>query len=43
MKSDLDLNHIGVLQRHEIEAPILAPVLEALGQAFGKESALEIT
>ena len=42
-KSDLDLNRIGVLQRREIEARILAPVLEALGQAFGKEAVLEIT
>lgn len=42
MKSDLDLNQIGVLQRREIEARILAPVLEALGQAFGKEAVLNI-
>jgi len=43
MNSDLDLNQIGVLQRREIEARILAPVLEALGQAFGKEAVLDIT
>jgi len=42
-KNDLDLNRIGVLQRREIEARILAPVLEALGQAFGKEAVLDIT
>jgi hypothetical protein len=37
------LNEIGVLQRREIEARILAPVLDALGQAFGKDAVLEIT
>ncbi len=43
MNNDTSLNAIGVLQRREIEARILAPVLEALGQAFGKEAVLEIT
>lgn len=43
MSNDVALNEIGVLQRREIEARILAPVLDALGQAFGKEAVLEIT
>src|SRR5579859_1101380 len=43
MDDDASLNEIGVLRRREIEARILAPVLEALGQAFGKEAVLEIT
>ncbi len=42
MKSDVELNRIGVLQRREIEARILAPVLEALGQAYGNDAVLEI-
>lgn len=36
------LNAIGVLTRREIEARILAPLLEALGQEFGLERVLEI-
>ena len=36
------LNDIGVLKRREIEARILAPVLAALGDEFGRESVLEI-
>ena len=43
MNRDTGLNEIGVLQRREIEARILAPVLDALGQAFGKDAVLEIT
>ena len=43
MNRDTSLNEIGVLQRREIEARILAPVLDALGQAFGKDAVLEIT
>lgn len=43
MSGDVVLNEIGVLRRREIEARILAPVLEALGQAFGKEAVFEIT
>jgi predicted hydrocarbon binding protein len=42
MSSDLELNEIGVLKRREIEARILAPVLEALGKKFGKGEVLEI-
>ncbi len=36
------LNAVGVLTRREIEARILAPLLEALGQEFGRERVLEI-
>ena len=36
------LNAIGVLTRREIEARILAPLLEALGNEFGRERVLEI-
>jgi predicted ArsR family transcriptional regulator len=36
------LNAIGVLIRREIEARILAPLLEALAQEFGRERVLEI-
>ena len=37
------LNDIGVLKRREIEARILAPLLEALGEEFGREHVLEVT
>ena len=43
MSSDIELNQIGVHRRREIEARILAPVLDALGKVFGKEAVLEIT
>ncbi len=36
------LNAIGVLTRREIEARILAPMLEALSQEFGRERVLEV-
>jgi hypothetical protein len=36
------LNEIGVLKRREIEARILAPLLEALGAEFGQERVLEV-
>jgi predicted ArsR family transcriptional regulator len=36
------LNAIGVLTRREIEARILVPMLEALGQEFGRERVLEV-
>lgn len=36
------LNEIGVLRRREIEARIVAPLLEALGEEFGRERVLEI-
>lgn len=40
--SDQHLNELGVLTRREIEARILAPVLEALGKEFGRERVLEV-
>jgi predicted hydrocarbon binding protein len=36
------LNEIGVLRRREIEARILAPVISALGEEFGRERVIEI-
>ena len=39
---DVELNTIGVLKRREIEARILAPVVEALGRELGRERVLQI-
>ena len=36
------LNACGVLTRREIEARILAPVIEALGREFGREQVVDI-
>lgn len=36
------LNAVGVLTRREIEARILAPVVDALGREFGRERVIEI-
>ena len=36
------LNELGVLNRREIEARILRPVLEALGAEFGREHVLDV-
>lgn len=36
------LNSVGVLVRREIEARILAPVIEALADRFGREEVLEV-
>ncbi len=36
------LNEIGVLTRREIEARILAPLIDALGEEFGRERVLDI-
>lgn len=36
------LNEIGVLKRREIEARIVGPLLDALGEEFGRERVLEI-
>lgn len=36
------LNEIGVLRRREIEARVLGPVIEALGQEFGRERVIEV-
>lgn len=37
------LNEIGVLKRREIEARILGPLIEKLGNEFGRERVLELT
>jgi hypothetical protein len=37
------LNALGVLTRREIEARILKPLLDALGDEFGQERVLELT
>jgi hypothetical protein len=39
---DIELNEVGVLKRREIEARILAPLVEALGSEFGRERVLQI-
>ena len=39
---DIELNAIGVLKRREIEARLLAPLVEALGREFGRERVLQI-
>ena len=36
------LNEIGVLKRREIEARVLMPVLEALGDEFGRDRVFEV-
>ena len=33
---------IGVLTRREVEARILAPLIDALGEEFGREKVLEV-
>jgi predicted ArsR family transcriptional regulator len=37
-----NLNEIGVLRRREIEARLLAPLLDALGEEFDRQRVLEI-
>ena len=38
-----DLNaKIGVLTRRDVEARILIPVIDALGETFGREAALSV-
>ena len=37
-----DLNAIGVLKRREIEARILAPFIEALGDKFDRQAVLDV-
>jgi hypothetical protein len=39
---DSELNKIGVLKRREIEARILAPLIDALSGEFGREKVLQI-
>lgn len=42
MSSDEELNDIGVLKRREIEARLLAPIVDALGEKFGRQAVLEV-
>ena len=42
MSSDVELNEIGVLKRREIEARLLAPIVDALGDRFGRQEVLEV-
>ncbi len=42
MPRNVDLNDIGVLRRREIEARILAPLVEAFAAEFGRERVLEV-
>jgi hypothetical protein len=42
MSSDEELNEIGVLKRREIEARLLAPIVDALGERFGRQQVLEV-
>jgi L-2-amino-thiazoline-4-carboxylic acid hydrolase len=42
MSSDVELNEIGVLKRREIEARLLAPIVDALGDRFGRPEVLEV-
>ena len=42
MSSDAELNEIGVLRRREIEARILAPIVEALCEKFDRQEILEV-
>src|ERR1700684_2091196 len=42
MSSDVELNEIGVLKRREIEARLLAPIVDALGDRFGRHEVLEV-
>jgi hypothetical protein len=42
LPTDPELNTIGVLTRRTIEARILAPVVQAMGEAFGRERVLEV-
>jgi len=40
--ADTLTQRIGVLNRREVEARILAPVIDALGERFGREEVIEI-
>jgi hypothetical protein len=42
MSSDVELNEIGVLKRREIEARLLAPIVDALGDKFGRQEVLAV-
>jgi hypothetical protein len=42
MTDDVELNEIGVLKRREIEARLLAPIVDALADKFGRQEVLEV-
>lgn len=42
MSSDVELNEIGVLKRREIEARLLAPIVDALSAKFGRQEVLAV-
>ena len=42
MSSDAELNEIGVLRRREIEARLLAPIVEALCRKFDRRQVLDV-
>jgi predicted ArsR family transcriptional regulator len=42
MSRDVELNEIGVLKRREIEARLLAPIVDALGDKFGRQEVLAV-
>ena len=41
-RPDTLTQEIGVLVRREVEARILAPVIDALGEKFGREAVIEV-
>ncbi len=42
LPTDAELNAIGVLKRRLIEARVVAPLLEALGERFGRDEVLSV-
>jgi len=41
-KPDTLTQQIGVLTRREVEARILAPIIDALGEKFGREEVIDV-
>lgn len=42
LPTDAELNAIGVLKRRLIEARVVAPLLDALGERFGRDAVLDV-
>lgn len=42
LPTDAELNAIGVLRRRLIEARVVAPLIDALGERFGREAVLDV-
>jgi len=42
LKPDTLTQQIGVLTRREVEARVLAPVIDALGEKFGRDEVVEV-